>query len=185
MNSLNNIHALVDIDKNKAQAAVLDLSGMMRYLLYDQASMFVPLEKEINFLKNYIELMRLRYTDKLELNVAFTAEAQGVYAPSLLFTQFVENAFKHGVTYKKQSLIDISLKIDSAGENILFSCRNTVPDTEKATTLNSSGGIGVENAKKRLGLLFGDKACLNIDNTGEWYNVELKIPIQNDQVYNC
>ena len=71
MNSLNNIHALIDIDKDKAQAAVQELSGLMRYLLYDKASMFVPLEKEISFLKNYIELMRLRYTDKLELNTDF------------------------------------------------------------------------------------------------------------------
>ena len=184
MNSLNNIHALIDIDKEKAQAAIQELSGLMRYLLYDNASMFVPLEKEIAFLKNYIELMRLRYTNKLELNVAFTTEPQGVLVPSLLFMQFVENAFKHGVTYKKKSLIYVSLDLDEAGEYALFVCRNTLPDAAKTTTLTSQGGIGIENARKRLELLYGGKASMLIDNDGEWYNVELKIPIQYDKVYN-
>lgn len=184
MNSLNNIHALIDINKNKAQAAVQELSRMMRYLLYDKASMFVPLEKEISFLKNYIELMRLRYTDKLELSTDFSTEPQGVFVPSLLFTQFVENAFKHGVTYKKKSLIYVSLDLDEAGEYVLFVCRNTLPDAAKATTLPSQGGIGIENARKRLELLYGGKASMRIDNDGEWYNVELKIPTQYDKVYN-
>ena len=184
MNSLNNIHALIDIDKEKAQAAIQELSGLMRYLLYDNASMFVPLEKEIAFLKNYIELMRLRYTNKLELNVAFTTEPQGVLVPSLLFMQFVENAFKHGVTYKKKSLIYVSLDLDEAGEYALFVCRNTLPDASKTTTLTSQGGIGIENARKRLELLYGGKASMLIDNDGEWYNVELKIPTQYDKVYN-
>ena len=184
MNSLNNIHALIDINKNKAQAAVQELSGMMRYLLYDKASMFVPLEKEISFLKNYIELMRLRYTDKLELCTDFTTEPQGVFVPSLLFTQFVENAFKHGVTYTKKSMIDMSLKVDEAAGCVLFACRNTVPDTVKASSLPSEGGIGIENTKKRLELLYDGKAELSISNADGWYNVELKIPIQYDKVYN-
>lgn len=184
MNSLNNIHALIDINKNKAQAAVQELSGMMRYLLYDKASMFVPLEKEISFLKNYIELMRLRYTDKLELCTDFTTEPQGVFVPSLLFTQFVENAFKHGVTYTKKSMINMSLKVDEAAGCVLFACRNTVPDTVKASSLPSEGGIGIENTKKRLELLYDGKAELSISNASGWYNVELKIPIQYDKVYN-
>ena len=184
MNSLNNIHALIDIDKDKAQAAIQELSGLMRYVLYDKSSMYVSLEKEICFLRNYIELMRLRYTNKLELNVAFTTEPQGVLVPSLLFMQFVENAFKHGVTYKKKSLIYVSLDLDEAGEYVLFVCRNTLPDAAKATTLPSQGGIGIENARKRLELLYGGKASMRIDNDGEWYNVELKIPTQYDKVYN-
>ena len=185
MNSLNNIHALIDIDKEKAQGAVREMSKLMRYVLYDKASMFIPLEKEIQFLESYVDLMRLRYTEKLEIKVFFASDVQDVYVPSLLFMQFVENAFKHGVTYKKQSFIEISLTVDEANEIVLFTCRNTLPDAGVKTAISAVGGIGVENAKKRLGLLFGDKACLNIDNTGEWYNVELKIPIQNDQVYNC
>ena len=185
MNSLNNIHALIDIDKEKAQEVVLELSKLMRYVLYDGSSMFIPLEKEIQFLGCYIDLMRLRYTDKLEIKTTFVSDLQGVCVPSLLFMQFVENAFKHGVTYKKKSLIDVSLGVDEVGGNVVFTCRNTLPETPNAATVHATGGIGVENARKRLELLYGSKAHLHISNTGEWYNVELKIPIQYDKVYNC
>lgn len=183
MNSLNNIHALIDIDKDKAQTAVRELSGLMRYVLYDKSSKFVPLEKEIRFLKDFIELMRLRYTDRLEVTTSFTDESQGVYVPSLLFMQFVENAFKHGVTYTKKSLIDISLGIDEEGENVLFLCRNTLPGTGKSAA-PTTGGIGVENARKRLKLLYGSKVSLDISSDGGWYKVELKIPVEYDKVYN-
>ena len=134
-------------------------------------------------MNDFIELMRLRYTDKLKVTVDFAEDAQGVYVPSLLFVPFVENAFKHGVTYNKKTLINVSLNIDEAGEKVLFVCRNTLPDTAKNAAL-SFGGIGVENARKRLELLYGGKARLHIGNDGEWYNVELKIPIKYDKVYN-
>ena len=183
MNSLNNIHALIDIDKEKARYAVQNLSGLMRYVLYEKTPIFIPLEREIRFLNDFIELMRLRYTDKLKVTVDFAEDAQGVYVPSLLFVPFVENAFKHGVTYNKKTLINVSLNIDEAGEKVLFVCRNTLPDTAKNAAL-SFGGIGVENARKRLELLYGGKARLHIGNDGEWYNVELKIPIKYDKVYN-
>ena len=185
MNSLNNIHALIDIDKVKAQKTVVELSKMMRYVLYDKSPMFVPLEKEVQFLGSYIDIMRLRYTDKLEITTDFSTEPNGVYVPSLLFMQFLENAFKHGVTYKKKSRIEVSLAADEAEGNVVFTCRNTLPDASKTESLRTNSGIGVENARKRLELLFGGKAQLYISNTGEWYNVELKIPIQYDQVYNC
>lgn len=184
MNSLNNIHALIDIDKVKAQKTVVELSNMMRYVLYDKSSTFVPMEKEVKFLGSYIDLMRLRYTDKLEIKTDFSTEPQGIYVPSLLFMQFLENAFKHGVTYKKKSLIEVSLKADEAVGNVIFTCRNTLPETPNTTVVRTGGGIGVENARKRLELLYSGKAQLLISNNGEWYNVELKIPIQYDQVYN-
>ena len=184
MNSLNNIHALIDIDKVKAQKTVVELSNMMRYVLYDKSSTFVPMEKEVKFLGSYIDIMRLRYTDKLEIKTDFSTEPQGIYVPSLLFMQFLENAFKHGVTYKKKSLIEVSLKADETVGNVIFTCRNTLPESPNTTVVRTGSGIGVENARKRLELLFGDKAKLHISNTGGWYNVELKIPIQYDQVYN-
>ena len=185
MNSLNNIHALIDIDKEKAQNTVVELSKMMRYVLYDKSSMFVPLEKEAQFLGSYIDLMRLRYTDKLEITADLSAEPGGIYVPSLLFMQFLENAFKHGVTYKKKSYIGVTLAVDESAGNVVFICRNTLPEATNSTASHKAGGIGVENARKRLELLYGGKAHFSISNTGEWYNVELKIPRQYDQVYNC
>ena len=185
MNSLNNIHALIDIDKVKAQKTVVELSNMMRYVLYDKSSTFVPMEKEVKFLGSYIDLMRLRYTDKLEIKTDFSTEPQGIYVPSLLFMQFLENAFKHGVTYMKESLIEVSLKADETVGNVIFTCRNTLPESPNTTVVRTGSGIGVENARKRLELLYSGKAQLIISNNGEWYNVELKIPIQYDQVCNC
>lgn len=184
MNTLNNIHALIDIDKEKAQKCVHEFSKMMRYVLYDTSVAYVPLEKEISFLKGYIDLMRLRYTDKLEIKSSFAKDTDGFYVPPMLILQFVENAFKHGVTYKKKSIIDISLQLDEANGMVVFTCRNTKPETPAAPFLVEQGGIGVENARKRLELLFGKKATLRIDSDSDWYNVELKMPVQYDKVYN-
>lgn len=181
MNSLNNIHALIDIDRGKAQGAVQQLSGMMRYVLYDKSSMFVPLEKEVKFLSDYIDLMRLRYTDMLDIKVEFPSESQGFFVPSMLFMQFVENAFKHGVTYKKKSVIKVAIQVDEMSDTLMFTCCNTVPDGNSGQS-GLQGGIGVENARKRLRLFFGEKAVLHVANENGWYNVELKIPVQYDKV---
>lgn len=182
MNTLNNIHALIDIDKEKAQKTVQGFSRMMRYVLYDTSAVSVPLEKEMAFLDGYIGLMRLRYTDKLEVRTSFVNDVQGIHVPPMLFIQFVENAFKHGVTYKKKSIIDVALCVDEASDNVVFTCRNTMPETPAVPLAPEQVGIGVENARKRLELLYGEEATLHIGNDGEWYNVELKLPIQYDKV---
>ena len=179
MNTLNNIHALIDIDKEKAQRAIHEFSKMMRYVLYDASAPSVPLEKEVSFLESYIDLMRLRFTDNIEINTSLLSDSQGVYVPPMLFMQFVENAFKHGVTYTKRTVIDISLQLEGKEDLVVFVCRNTLPDKQ-----TERGGVGIENARRRLELLFGEKACLRINNDGKWYNVELKMPVQYDKVYN-
>ena len=184
MNTLNNIHALIDIDKDKARIAVQEFSTMMRYVLYDTSASSVPLEKEVLFMNGYIDLMRLRYTDKIEIRTSFENDTRGIFVPPMLFMQFVENAFKHGVTYKKKTVIDVALRIDDACEMILFTCRNTVLDNPARLMHPVQGGIGVENARKRLELLFGEMAAMRIYNDGDWYNVEIRIPIRYDKVYN-
>ncbi len=180
MNTLNNIHALIDIDKEKAQVAIQEFSRMMRYVLYDTSVASVPLEKEISFMNGYIDLMRLRYTGKIEIRTSFEKDTHGIFVPPMLFMQFVENAFKHGVTYKKKTVIDVALRVDDKAGTLLFTCRNTVPSGPAAPIAAEQGGIGVGNARKRLQLLYGDKAALHISNDGEWYNVGLKIPVQYD-----
>ena len=182
MNTLNNIHALIDIDRDKAQTVVMELSKMMRYVLYDASTSLVLLEKEMSFLECYVDLMRLRYTSKVEVNVNFSGDINGVYVPSLLLVLFVENAFKHGVTYKKKTVIDIMLWVDNLAKEIVFECRNTCSGDSSESGSEMPGGIGVENARKRMELLYGDKATLNIDNNGETYNVVLKIPVCYDKV---
>lgn len=171
MNTLNNIHALVDIDREKAKDTIIELSKLMRYVLYESNTETVKLEKEIQFLKNYITLMRLRYTDKLEVRAEFPLIVPDVSVPPLLFISLIENAFKHGVSYKGDSYIHISMKTED--DKTVFSCHNSKHVKNHSDT---SHGIGLENVKKRLRLLFGNNYTYTVDDGKDYYNVLLIIP---------
>ncbi len=181
MNTLNNIHALIDIDKEKAQESVIGLSKMMRHILYDASASFVQLSKEIEFLGSYVELMRLRYTKALKVRCSFPEQTDGYYVPSLLFVSFVENAFKHGVAYNGKSNIDIRMWVD--GERICFSCENSCVAGNSSVRENSYSGIGIENVRKRLSLMYGEEYSLEIKRDKKTFSVTLKIPVQNDKMY--
>ena len=183
MNTLNNIHALIDIDSVKAQEAVIGLSKMMRHVLYDAHSAFVPLEKEIEFLNSYTELMRLRYTAALKVTTSFPPDVEGCFVPSLLFVSFLENAFKHGVAYNKESSISVSIVIDD--NKICFNCFNSCVGSDAAKSdTQSNGGIGIDNVRKRLSLIYGEVYSLEIEKKKSSFNVILKIPMHYDKVYN-
>lgn len=175
MNTLNNIHALIDIDGKKAQKSVIELSKMMRYMLYETPGGMVVLEKEVGFLKSYIDLMRLRYTDMLEIKAEFPSNCSGAMLPSSLLLQFVENAFKHGVSYARQSRIELSLTIE--GEWLCFECGNTLQG-RTVSEKDVNAGIGIENARKRLSLLYGDNYTLDINERNDYYLVSLKLPLK-------
>ena len=171
MNTLNNIHALVDIDPAKAQETILELSKMMRFILYEGDKNGVSLSREMEFIKTYISLMRLRYSDKVTINVNLPAEVPERTIPPLMLISFVENAFKHGISYQHPSFIDIQVAVDK--EHLKFLCRNSKaekPNQEK-------GGVGLQNVKQRLQLLFDDNYTLNIQDHPESYQVELIIPL--------
>ena len=171
MNTLNNIHALVDIDPAKAQETILELSKMMRFILYEGDKNGVSLSREMEFIKTYISLMRLRYSDKVTINVNLPAEVPERTIPPLMLISFVENAFKHGISYQHPSFIDIQVAADK--EHLKFLCRNSKaekPNQEK-------GGVGLQNVKQRLQLLFDDNYTLNIQDRPEAYQVELIIPL--------
>ena len=180
MNTLNNIHALVDIDPEKAKTSIVDLSKLMRYVLYEGNHSMVPLGRDVEFLRNFLKLMQLRYTDHVSISVSIPDELpDSLVAPMLLIT-FVENAFKHGVSYQQQSFVNIKLQTED--QRLLFSCRNSKKQTEHASTQLaneqiSEGGMGLENVKKRLDLLYGKNYTLEIKDNTETYNVELNIPL--------
>ena len=111
MNTLNNIHAMIDIDPEAAKGIVIELSKMMRYVLYDSEQDSISLDKEIQFLQHYIQLMRLRYSDSVEIVVDVPENSPlQVKIPPLIFIVFVENAFKHGISYNSRSYIHTSLR---------------------------------------------------------------------------
>ncbi len=171
MNTLNNIHALVDIDPEKAKGTILELSKMMRFVLYEGNKKGVPLMRELEFVRNYITLMRLRYTDKVKIMVDLPAEVPNKQVPPLMLVTFIENAFKHGISYQHDSFIDI--KADVENNKLQFTCRNSKaenPNQEK-------GGVGLANVKQRLHLLFNNNFTLNIQDEPDIYNVELIIPL--------
>ena len=176
MNTLNNIHALVDIDPEKAKGTILELSKMMRFVLYEGDKKGVPLSKEFEFIRHYIQLMKLRYTDKVKIAVDLPAEAPDKLIPPLMLITFIENAFKHGISYQHESFIDIKVEISHPSPlttHLLFSCRNSKaekPNEEK-------GGVGLQNVKQRLNLLYDNNYTLKIQDESDVYSVDLTIPL--------
>ena len=173
MNTLNNIHALVDIDPDQAKDSIVDMSRMMRYLLYDSDNHHVTLNNAIIFLKKYLNLMKLRYTDQvnIQLDVPDDTSDDIVIAP-LVFIPFVENAFKHGVALNKPSTISIS--IEKRDGRLLFHCRNT-----KSHAKHEYGGVGLNNVTKRLELIYGNDYSLDINDGEQDYDVLLNLPVKH------
>lgn len=152
LNTLNNIYALIEFNPTKAQTAVEELSKLLRHLLYDNNENYVPLLKEVEFIKNYIELMRIRLSKnvKLTTNIKVSPGSPTRIAP-LIFISLIENAFKHGVSGNKESFIDIQLTENLNGE-IEFICRNSA--FPKSESDKSGSGIGLNQVKRRLELLY-------------------------------
>jgi LytS/YehU family sensor histidine kinase len=175
MNTLNNIHALIDIDSERAKDAIVKLSHMMRYLLYETETDKVTLSKEIEFIDSYIELMRLRYDEgNLSINIKYTENTKPVYVPSLLFLPLIENAFKHGVATKIKSFVNINFDVEN--DRLIFKIENS--NFPKASSeFNEASGIGLENIRKRLALIYGEDYIFQIHSDDEIFNVSLSIPI--------
>ncbi|MGI6232132.1 MAG: histidine kinase [Prevotella sp.] len=171
MNTLNNIHALVDIDPEKAKITILELSKMMRYLLYEASRPLVPIEKEKQFLLSYVQLMRLRFTDQVEIIADIPEKTPSALIPPLLTINFVENAFKHGISYQSKSFIHIKVRFSEQACN--FECVNS---KHKEST-EEHGGVGLTNARKRLDLLFGENYTLDIADQDDTYEVSLLFPL--------
>ena len=174
MNTLNNIHALVDIDPEKAKDTILELSKMMRYVLYEGDKQVIPLQREIDFLKTYISLMRLRYTDKVKISVEIPDRIPDAGIPPLLLITFVENAFKHGISYQQESFIQLKMSLDD--DRLKFFCKNSKVTVKEGDGENA-GGVGLANVKQRLELLYGENYTLDFDEAENTYEVLLLLPL--------
>ncbi len=170
MNTLNNIHALVDIDPEKAKDTILELSKMMRFVLYEGDKKGVPLSREFDFIRHYVTLMQLRYTDKVRISVDLPQEAPDKQIPPLMLITFIENAFKHGISYQHESFIDVKVAVN---DKLHFTCRNSKADKPN----EEKGGVGLKNVKQRLNLLYDNNYTLNIQDEPDVYHVELTIPL--------
>jgi LytS/YehU family sensor histidine kinase len=174
-NTLNNIYSLIDRSNEDSKNAVIKLSKLMRYVLNEAGQENRLLSDEIEFMNNYIDLMKLRIGARTRLKVSFPAEYRNLMIPHLLFVSLIENAFKYGISVHEESFVNISLE---CGENnISFKCENGLPESNNGTTF-SSPGIGLENLKKRLSLLYPGRHELEINKTGSKFEATLIIRVR-------
>jgi len=162
---------MVDISPEQAKKSIHSLSKLMRYMLYETNMDLVPLSKEIDFMKKYIDLMKLRVSDKTKVSYSFPTEENGIQIAPLLFISLIENAFKHGVSASKESHINIAMT--SEERTVLFTIENE--NFPKKTDDKSGSGIGLQNVVKRLELLYPNKHSFNTTVNDNRFLVHLKI----------
>lgn len=149
-NTLNNISSLAQIDGDETQEAIMQLSDLLRYAMYETNKPKVHLDGEVEFMRNYIDLMKLRCNEMTTVSAQFSiTEPQSEVAP-LLFISLVENAFKHGMNSNAPATINI--RLEQQGDMLVFNCDNT--NNPKPTKDRSGSGIGLENTRRRLDLLY-------------------------------
>ena len=152
-NTLNNISSLAQIDGEETQEAIMQLSDLLRYAMYETNKPKVRLDGEVEFMRNYIELMKLRCNEMTTVNAQFTVQSSQLEVAPLLFISLIENAFKHGMNSNVPATIDISLTQE--GNTLVFLCDNT--NNPKPTKDRSGSGIGLENTRRRLDLLYAGR----------------------------
>jgi len=177
-NTLNNLYGLSVIKSDKLPNLMLKLSDLLRYSLYDTKEMYVPLEKEIQYLENYISLEKIRLEDKTEIFFNKTRNISSQKIAPMLLIVFVENAFKHlGILKNKNSNVLVDLIVED--EKLIFKCTNTFnkTKTQEQNLEKGKSGIGLQNAKKRLHLLYPNTHELLIKKDRENHIVELIISL--------
>ena len=170
-NTLNNISSLTQIDPDKAQESIGQLSDLLRYALYDSEAEKVPLASEIDFMDNYIDLMALRCNERTTVEKQLEAPSRPVEVAPLLFISLVENAFKHGVNARYPSFVKVSMRMD--GDDLVFACDNSL--FEKQGTDRIGSGIGLENMKRRLELLYPGRYSYEQTAIGDTYHVQVTL----------
>lgn len=173
-NTLNNLYALTRRQAPEAPNVVLRLSNLLSYVLYECNAPEVPLNQEIQFLKNYVALEQLRYGDRLDVSLNFTGDIHGQKIAPLLLIPFLENAFKHGTSEQlDQSWISLNLAVE--GHTLTFQLLNSRdPDGDETHLL---GGIGLQNVRKRLDLLYPDRHDLRVQADADTFMVTLKLEL--------
>ena len=169
-NALNNIYSLIAFDPQKAQESVHSLSKLMRHFMQNSDQKQISLAEEVDFLQQYISLMQLRLTDKTTVQVDFPKQVPQLTIAPLLFISLVENAFKHGVSATTTTTLSFSLKVE--GNTVIFRSENTKIPTQESLY---SSGIGIDNLKKRLTLLYPQRHQYTIEEREGKYIAQLTI----------
>ncbi|MBK6996591.1 MAG: histidine kinase [Lewinellaceae bacterium] len=174
-NILNSIVYLIRSKSAQAEPVTLQLSALMRYMLYESDDAQIPLEKEIGYLKNYVDLQKIRFEEDVEIRLNIEGQAAAQVIEPMLMIPFVENAFKHGIGLVQLPVIDILVKMTE--KHLSFVVRNKI--TPEATEdKDSSSGIGLQNVRRRLELLYPDAHELEIGEKDGWFEARLSIDFQ-------
>ncbi len=171
-NSLNSVYFLIHKDNAEARAALHKFSEMLRYQLYEMNGDRIPVEKEIAYLKDYVDLQQLRKDEKYSVQFNCSADVKGFSIAPLLLIPFVENAFKH-LSHYTGKMNFVRLDLTSIQNELHFTIENS-REAGRAATEND-GGIGLVNVKRRLELLYHGKHSLKIEETGDSFLVQLKL----------
>ncbi len=174
-NILNSIVYLIRSKSDSAESVTIKLSELMRYMLYESDEVQVPLSKELEYLKNYIELQKVRFEEDVEIKLSVSGNAGSQLIEPMLLIPFVENAFKHGVGMIAEPIIDIDVKCTP--HSFHYVVKNKIaPETFE--NKDGSSGIGLKNVKRRLELLYPDAHKFSIIEENGWFNVNLDIGLK-------
>ena len=173
-NSLNNIYALSVIDSDKTQQSISYLSDMLRYVLYECEQELVPLTKEITYIENYIKLYALKSSVPYPITTDFSIQDKTLKIAPMLLIPFLENALKHSNIEKRKGVF-IRIKIHASASEVQFDMENSIP--QEVVQKDDVGGIGLENVKRRLAILYPQKHEINIEDNGATFRVQLNINV--------
>jgi hypothetical protein len=172
-NTLNSIYSLAIEKSDQTPAAVVKLSGMMRYVISDAGHHHVPLSKEIEYIRNYIELQKLRFGNSVPLSFTVTGTPAGDQIAPLILISFVENAFKHGVNAAEDA--DIRITVDITPHQLKFTSFNNKVTVQEMP--EEKGGLGIDNTRKRLQLLYPGRHTLEITDDPYYFSVSLLLQL--------
>lgn len=173
-NTLNSIYAQAHSRSDSTEFSILKLSELLRYVLYDSGESKVDLEKDIRYINNYIDLQKIRLSSKVKINYTVNGNLQGCKIAPLLLITFIENAFKHGISYTHASTVNIGIQVFEETLTLLVS--NPVVERNSF----ASGGLGLKNVTRRLDLLYPGKYMLDINHNDYLHIVNLKLDLKND-----
>lgn len=174
-NTLNNIYGLSLENSKKTPDLILKLSDFLSFSLYESKQKFIPLSKEIQLMNDFIALEKARFDDRVNVSISIPNDVQNISIPPLILVPFVENAFKHSLK-DEIGIANINIKLELTEDDLVYSISNSKP--KEANSKPKSRGIGLENIRKRLDIIYGSKYDLQINSEEDLYSIILKINLQ-------
>jgi LytS/YehU family sensor histidine kinase len=177
-NNLNSLYALARKKSDETPKYILQLSDLMRYMIYESNDQYVALEKEISYITNYLELQKLRCKNKTRIQYLIEGEMNAHKMAPFLMIPFIENSFKHGgLNQLERDVIDLKIRID--GDQLEMNLRNSIPQQSRKE-IDPIGGFGIENVISRLESLYPNKHELHLSKQEDEFTVALKIDLNHE-----